>query len=141
MDKRNHMGKATDEVIIPVAPIISEMSDTYLSFIDNIKNDDNQQDVNKEDEELENKQLPFTRKYKLEQIEHELKHVIHDGFDYSLYSELDKSNDRFMLKQANTNMIKGSLFDKSKSQSDISYMELKKNENSQPTLFGEELPF
>ena len=94
-----------------------------------------------EDEELENKQLPFTRKYKLEQIEHELKHVIHDGFDYSLYSELDKSNDRFMLKQTNTNMIKGSLFDKSKSQSDISYMESKKNENSQPTLFGEELPF
>lgn len=110
-------------------------------LIDNIKNDDNQQDVNKEDEELENKQLPFTRKYKLEQIEHELKHVIHDGFDYSLYSELDKSNDRFMLKQTNTNMIKGSLFDKSKSQSDISYMESKKNENSQPTLFGEELPF
>lgn len=110
-------------------------------LIDNIKNDDNQQDVNKEDEELENRQLPFTRKYKLEQIEHELKHVIHDGFDYSLYSELDKSNDRFMLKQTNTNMIKGSLFDKSKSQSDISYMESKKNENSQPTLFGEELPF
>lgn len=39
MDKRNHMGKATDEVIIPVAPIISEMSDTYLNFIDNIKNE------------------------------------------------------------------------------------------------------
>lgn len=39
MDKRNHMGKATDEVIIPVAPNISEMSDTYLSFIDNIKNE------------------------------------------------------------------------------------------------------
>lgn len=39
MDNRNHMGKATDEVIIPVAPIISEMSDTYLSFIDNIKNE------------------------------------------------------------------------------------------------------
>ena len=39
MDKRNHMGKATDEVIIPVAPIISEMSDTYLSIIDNIKNE------------------------------------------------------------------------------------------------------
>lgn len=39
MDKRNHMGKATDEVIIPVAPNISEMSDTYLNFIDNIKNE------------------------------------------------------------------------------------------------------
>lgn len=39
MDKRNHMGKATDEIIIPVAPNISEMSDTYLSFIDNIKNE------------------------------------------------------------------------------------------------------
>lgn len=37
MDKRNHMGKATNEVIIPVAPNISEMSDSYLSFIDNIK--------------------------------------------------------------------------------------------------------
>lgn len=110
-------------------------------LIDNIKDDDNKQEYNKEYEDIENKQLPFTRKYKLEQIEHELKHVIHDGFDYSLYSELDKSNDRFMLKQANTNMIKGSLFDKSKSQSDTSYMESKKNENSQLTLFGEELPF
>ena len=109
--------------------------------MDNIKNEDNKQETNKEDEELENKQLPLTRKYKLEQIEQELKHVINDGYDYSLYSELDKSNDRFMLKQANTNMIKGSLFDKSNSKSDVSYMESKKNENSKPTFFGEELPF
>lgn len=110
-------------------------------LMDNIKNEDNKQETNKEDEELENKQLPLTRKYKLEQIEQELKHVINDGYDYSLYSELDKSNNRFMLKQANTNMIKGSLFDKSNSKSDVSYMESKKNENSKPTFFGEELPF
>ena len=30
-------GKAKDKVIFPVAPNLSEMSDTYLEFIENIK--------------------------------------------------------------------------------------------------------
>ena len=32
MDKRKHMGKDKDGVIFPVAPNLSEMSDSYLQF-------------------------------------------------------------------------------------------------------------
>lgn len=111
-------------------------------LIDNIKDDNTEQTINN-DEDIENKQLPFTRKYKLEQIEHELKHVIHDGFDYSLYSELDKSNERFMLKQTNTSLINplNSPNVKQNKTNEMSYMELKKNDNVEPNLFDENLPF
>ncbi len=37
MDKRKHMGKDKEEVIFPVAPNLSEMSDSYLQFIEEIK--------------------------------------------------------------------------------------------------------
>ena len=37
MDKRRHMGKDKDGVISPVAPNLSEMSDGYLEFINDIK--------------------------------------------------------------------------------------------------------
>lgn len=32
MDKRKYMGKDKEEVIFPVAPNLSEMSDNYLQF-------------------------------------------------------------------------------------------------------------
>lgn len=38
MNERNHMGKAKDGVLFPIAPNLSEMSDGYLEFIENIKN-------------------------------------------------------------------------------------------------------
>lgn len=37
MDKRRHMGKDKDGVTFPVAPNLSEMSDGYLEFINDIK--------------------------------------------------------------------------------------------------------
>lgn len=37
MDNRNRMGKNKDGVIFPVAPNLSEMSDNYLRFIEEIK--------------------------------------------------------------------------------------------------------
>lgn len=37
MDNRKHMGKDKDGVIFPVAPNLSEMSDSYLDFIEEIK--------------------------------------------------------------------------------------------------------
>lgn len=37
MGKRKHMGKDKEEVIFPVAPNISEMADSYLQFIEEIK--------------------------------------------------------------------------------------------------------
>ena len=37
MDNRNQMGKNKDGVIFPVAPNLSEMSDAYLKFIEEVK--------------------------------------------------------------------------------------------------------
>lgn len=37
MDNRKRMGKNRDGVIFPVAPNLSEISDTYLKFIEEIK--------------------------------------------------------------------------------------------------------
>ena len=37
MDNRRHMGKDRDGVIFPVAPNLSEMSDSYMQFIEKIK--------------------------------------------------------------------------------------------------------
>lgn len=37
IDKRRHMGKDKEGVIFPVDPNLSEMSDGYLKFIDDLK--------------------------------------------------------------------------------------------------------
>lgn len=37
MDNRKHMGKDKDGVIFPIAPNLSEMGDSYLEFIEEIK--------------------------------------------------------------------------------------------------------
>ena len=37
MDSRKRMGKNKDGVIFPVAPNLSEMSDSYMQFIEEIK--------------------------------------------------------------------------------------------------------
>lgn len=39
MDNRTHMGKNKEEVIFQVAPNLSEMSDNYVQFIEEIKNE------------------------------------------------------------------------------------------------------
>ena len=72
------------------------------------KDDENASEVDAEaDEELKSlPDLPLTRKYKLEQIEQELKNVVHSEFNYFDYSTADKSNERFMLKQKNTNLLR-----------------------------------
>lgn len=45
MDKRKHMGNDKAGVIIPVAPSLSEMSDSYLEFIEKIKKEIQKQRV------------------------------------------------------------------------------------------------
>lgn len=45
MDKRKHMGKDKEGVILPVAPNLSEMSDSYLQFIEEIKKEIRKQRV------------------------------------------------------------------------------------------------
>ena len=39
MDNRNYMGKNKDGVIFPVSPNLSEMSDAYLKFIEEVKSE------------------------------------------------------------------------------------------------------
>ena len=45
MNNRKKMGKNKEGVIFPVAPILSEMSDNYLQFIEEIKNEIRRQRV------------------------------------------------------------------------------------------------
>ncbi len=45
MDKRKHTGKDKEGVIFPVAPNLSEMSDSYLQFIEEIKKEIQKQRV------------------------------------------------------------------------------------------------
>ncbi len=45
MDNRKHMGKDNDGVIFPVAPNLSEMGDSYLEFIEEIKKEIQKQRV------------------------------------------------------------------------------------------------
>ena len=39
MDNRNHMGKNKNGVLFPVAPNLSEMSEAYLKFIEEVKSE------------------------------------------------------------------------------------------------------
>jgi len=45
MDKRKRMGKDKEGVIFPVAPNLSEMGDSYLQFIEEIKKEIQKQRV------------------------------------------------------------------------------------------------
>ena len=45
MDKRKRMGKDKEGVVFPVAPNLSEMGDSYLQFIEEIKKEIQKQRV------------------------------------------------------------------------------------------------
>lgn len=108
-------------------------------LIENIKIED---ETKKEEtlEEYESKlpeNLPHTSKYKLEQIESQLKNVIHDGYDYSDYASKDGTNKRFVEKMKNTNSLRGTIFGQNLNKSeDTSYMKKMEEKN----LF-EDCPF
>ena len=108
-------------------------------LIENIKIEDG----NKKEETLEEyesklpENLPHTSKYKLEQIESQLKNVIHNGYDYSDYASKDGTNKRFVEKMENTNSLRGTIFGQNLNKSeDTSYMKKVEEKN----LF-EDCPF
>lgn len=108
-------------------------------LIENIKIEDG----NKKEETLEEyesklpENLPHTSKYKLEQIESQLKNVIHDGYDYSDYASKDGTNKRFVEKMENTNSLRGTIFGQNLNKSEnTSYMKKVEEKN----LF-EDCPF
>ena len=55
-------------------------------------------------------EFEHTEKVKLDDIISELPDIIHKEFDYFNYSELDKSNERFIKKQENTNSLRDNIF-------------------------------
>ena len=64
--------------------------------------------VDETEEELP--ELEHTSKLQLKDVENELPNVVHKQYDYFEYSELDKSNERFMRKQENTNTLRNNIF-------------------------------
>ena len=64
--------------------------------------------VDETEEELP--ELEHTSKLQLKDIIYELPNVVHKQYDYFEYSILDKSNERFMRKQENTNTLRDNIF-------------------------------
>lgn len=71
--------------------------------------DDMKEDDTEEEEEIV-PEFEHNKKVKLEDVINELPEIIHKEFDYFNYSELDKSNERFIRKQENTNQMRDQLF-------------------------------
>ena len=75
-----------------------------------LKLNDMREEINVEDDELINAPFEITEKKKLEDVVNELPNVIHKPYGYYEYSEMDKSNERFMRKQENTNSLRETIF-------------------------------
>ena len=82
---------------------------TKSFFVDELVND-MREEINVEDDELINAPFEITEKKKLEDVVNELPNVIHKPYGYYEYSEMDKSNERFMRKQENTNSLRETIF-------------------------------
>ena len=89
--------------------------DRFLSshlafFLEQLVNEAKQEEDNVGQEEENVPEFEHTSKVKLQDIIDELPEIIHKEFDYYDYSEKDKSNERFMTKQKNTNQLKENIF-------------------------------
>jgi len=87
--------------------------------------------VNEDEDEVP--ELEHTSKLQLKDVENELQNVVHKEFDYFEYSELDKSNERFMRKQENTNTLRDNIF----AQIDNNDIPKDESKNLQGDLFKE----
>ena len=64
------------------------------------------------DESETDMEFEHTSKKKLEDIKDEIPTIVHSGFEYDKYTKLDGSNERFLRKQKNTNMLNDDIFNK-----------------------------
>lgn len=107
-------------------------------LLDEIKPTDSNTTEQVTEEELPD--LPHTIKFKLADVEDELGEVVHEGYNYIIYTSADKgdgSNMRFLIKQKNTNQLRDTLFNKIETKDD----EIEKPSDNQLSLFDNELPF
>lgn len=93
----------------------------------------NIKDIDNEAIDIDNKELPKESKVKLENVKNELSNVIHNNFDYNIYSKEDGSNDRFLRKQLN-NITPNQNSNNSEDDENIAYDNKK---DIQLTLFSE----
>ena len=89
-------------------------------------------EVNDDDIDYE---FNMTEKKRLEEISTELPNVIHKPYDYYEYAEMDRSNERFIRKQENTNLLKDDIFAVNNNDNEE---EIDKN-TDQYDLFGNEI--
>ena len=107
-------------------------------LLDEIKPTDGNTTEQVTEEELPD--LPHTIKFKLADVEDELGEVVHEGYNYIIYTSVDKgdgSNMRFLIKQKNTNQLRDTLFNKIETKND----EIETASDNQLSLFDDELPF
>lgn len=89
-----------------------------------------------EDNDEEIPELEHTSKLQLKDVENELPNVVHREYGYFDYSKLDKSNERFLRKQENTNTLRDNIF----AQIDNNDIPKDESNNVQGNLF-ENIPF
>lgn len=84
---------------------------TQTFFLEQLINETKEDENNDDEDDLDNiDDFEHTSKVKLQEIINELPSIVHKEFDYFDYSEKDKSNERFMNKQKNTNHLKDDIF-------------------------------
>lgn len=110
---------------------------TKTFFLEQLIDENNIKDDNKDDVDEELKDFEHTSKVKLEDIISELPNIVHKEFDYYDYSEKDNSNNRFMIKQKNTNKLKDDIFSGENENDDNE----ENNNNNKLDLFDNEVPF
>lgn len=83
---------------------------TQIFFLEQLINEmkENNEDDNEQEEVIP--EFEHTGKIKLEDIINDLPNIIHEEFDYFDYSDKDKSNERFLRKQENTNNLRDNIF-------------------------------
>ena len=85
---------------------------TQTFFLEQLINEMKEKEDPQPEEEKEEELPEFehTDKVKMEDILSEFPNIIHEEFDYFKYSDEDNSNDRFLRKQENTNLLKDKIF-------------------------------
>lgn len=76
-------------------------------LVDNLKEEDEEEQI--VEEELP--EMPMTSKLKYDDIKPIINKVVNPGFDYRQYSEIDGSNERFLIKEEKNNSLANTLFD------------------------------
>lgn len=118
----------------------THLEDIYNNSIENTfflqelldKMDDGSSDGSYFDESETEMDLPHTSKKHLEDIKEEIPNVVVDGFDYEDYSNKDKSNERFIRKQENTNSLVDSIFNSNALQEEE---DVEEDETKELTIF------